>query len=406
MVKVHGKTSKRVTLARKYNIQKKVGSAKKKSNRAARKLKKMGLAPRNKEKTLGLPNLFPFKMQMIQQAERKQQEIVDANKLKAKLRKQVGRTNKDVDMTADEEANFVEEVKGKLVRYNEEKNLEKVDSDEEEDADYDGKKTNQSRRAYIKDLKNVIEDSDVVLEVLDARDPQGCRNIEMENQIISQNKKLVLVLNKIDLVPTENARQWLAKLRDEHATILFKATTQNQRHSLASKSSLHKASMTERTDMVESMLSGSGAVGTDNMIQLLKNYCRNDSSSRKSKHSIVVGVIGFPNVGKSSLINSLKRARVAATGNTPGFTKGIQEIYLDNDIILLDSPGVVLSKENTDSLILRNAIKIEDLEDPITPVEALVNKVDKVELIKLYRVSDFETMNQFLASVARKTGKL
>jgi len=120
----------------------------------------------------------------------------------------------------------------------------------------------------------------------------------------------------------------------------------------------------------------------------------------------VVGVIGFPNVGKSSLINSLKRSRVAGTGNTPGFTKGIQEVYIDSDIVLLDSPGVVLSKDNTDSLILRNVIKIEDLEDAVGPVEVLLGKVDKKEGIKQYRIAEFETTNQFLAQIARKTGKL
>lgn len=52
----------------------------------------------------------------------------------------------------------------------------------------------------------------------------SCRNIEMEHTIISQNKKLVLVLNKIDLVSPDNARQWLKILRDEYPTILFKAT--------------------------------------------------------------------------------------------------------------------------------------------------------------------------------------
>ena len=56
-----------------------------------------------------------------------------------------------------------------------------------------------------------------------------------------------------------------------------------------------------------------------------------------------MGVIGFPNVGKSSLINSLKRQRAAPTGNTPGVTKAMQEIMLDKNIILIDSPGVVLS---------------------------------------------------------------
>ena len=95
------------------------------------------------------------------------------------------------------------------------------------------------------------------------------------------------------------------------------------------------------------------------------------------KQSIVVGIIGFPNVGKSSLINSLKRSKAAATGNMPGVTKGLQEIQLDKNIVLIDSPGVVLaSKEQSDSLILRSAIKIEDITDPTRPVEALLGRVE------------------------------
>lgn len=401
MVKVHGRKSRRVSLKQKYSVQKKVAQSKKKAVRAARKMKKLGLAPPRREKQLGLPNLYPYKMQQIEQAERKEQEGINAKKLKDKLKKQ---EKKDSEMEGDEEAEFMEEVKGKHIRYHEDKLQEAKEEDEM--ADYDQKKVDQSKRAYMKDLKTVVEDSDVILEVLDARDPMGCRNFEMENEVLSLNKKLVLVLNKIDLIPSQNARAWLKKLRDEHPTILFKSTTQTQRNSLGAKVSLHKSSLTDRSDMVEKMLSGSKAVGTDNLLQLLKNYCRNDTSTRKNKHSIIVGVIGFPNVGKSSLINSLKRSKAAGIGNTPGFTKGIQEIYLDSDIILLDSPGVVLSKDNTDSLILRNVIKVEDLVDPVGPVEILINKVDKLELIKAYRVEQFDTANQFLASVARKTGKL
>lgn len=54
----------------------------------------------------------------------------------------------------------------------------------------------------------------------------SCRNKEMEHAIMSQNKKLVLVLNKIDLVSPDNARDWLKLLRDEYPTVLFKATQQ------------------------------------------------------------------------------------------------------------------------------------------------------------------------------------
>lgn len=84
--------------------------------------------------------------------------------------------------------------------------------------------------------------------------------------------------------------------------------------------------MTERSDMVDDMLSSSKSIGTEELLQVLKNYCRNDSSSKKNKHAIIVGIIGFPNVGKSSLINSLKWSRVAAIGNTPGLTRSVQEI--------------------------------------------------------------------------------
>jgi nuclear GTP-binding protein len=89
-----------------------------------------------------------------------------------------------------------------------------------------------------------------------------------------------------------------------------------------------------------------------------------------------VGVCGFPNVGKSSLINSLKRSRAAPSGNMPGVTKSLQEIVLDKNIILIDSPGVVLSnKEQSDSLILRSAVKVEDIADPMRPVEALLARI-------------------------------
>ena len=155
------------------------------------------------------------------------------------------------------------------------------------------------------------------------------------------------------------------------------------------------------------MTNASTAVGVDSLMNILKNYARIAGDDKKAKQLITVGVVGFPNVGKSSLINSLKRCKAAATGNTPGVTKSMQEIQLDKNIVLIDSPGVVLTTtEQTDSLVLRSAIRVEDLHDPMRPVEALVNRIDAEQLLKFYRIGAFKSVDQFLGQVARKRGFL
>ena len=94
----------------------------------------------------------------------------------------------------------------------------------------------------------------------------------------------------------------------------------------------------------------------------------------------------------------MKRSKAAATGNTPGVTKQMQEILLDKNIMLLDSPGVVLTtNEQSDSLILRSAIRVEDLDDPIRPIEALLNRIENEQLLKFYRIGQWSTVEDFLA---------
>jgi nuclear GTP-binding protein len=144
-------------------------------------------------------------------------------------------------------------------------------------------------------------------------------------------------------------------------------------------------------------------------LSLLKNYARN----RSLKTSITVGVIGFPNVGKSSVINSLKRARVCSVGSTPGLTKSLQTISLDKNIKLLDCPGIVFGQTKNikdpklaAEVALRNCVKVELLDDPITPVELILSRCKSEALQQLYNIRAFTNVNDFLVQVANARGKL
>ncbi|XP_075997578.1 guanine nucleotide-binding protein-like 3-like protein [Genypterus blacodes] len=255
-----------------------------------------------------------------------------------------------------------------------------------------------SRKAYYREFKKVVEAADVILEVLDARDPIGCRCPQVEQAVIQSgtNKKIVLVLNKIDLVSKEIVEKWIKYLRNEFPTVAFKASTQQQNRNL-------KRSNVPVTQATTELLNSSACVGADCLMKLLGNYCRN----LDIKTAITVGVVGFPNVGKSSLINSLKRARACSVGATPGVTKCLQQVHLDKHIKLLDCPGIVMATSTTDAaMILRNCVKIEQLVDPLPPVEAILRRCNKAQIMEHYGVPDFHTALEFLALLARRQGKL
>ncbi|CAI9107458.1 OLC1v1006811C2 [Oldenlandia corymbosa var. corymbosa] len=263
-----------------------------------------------------------------------------------------------------------------------------------------GKNRDHSERAFYKELVKVIEASDVILEVLDARDPIGSRCVDMEKMVMKSGpeKHLVLLLNKIDLVPKEAAEKWLKYLREELPTVAFKCSTQEQKSNLGWKSS-------SKAGKTSNLLQTSDCLGAETLLKLLKNYSR----SHEIKKSITVGVIGLPNVGKSSLINSLKRSHVVNVGATPGLTRSMQEVQLDKNVKLLDCPGVVMLRSSGDddaSIALRNCKRIEKLDDPVSPVKEILRLCPEKLLVSLYKIPSFDSVDDFLQKVATVRGKL
>ncbi|KAI0743336.1 hypothetical protein C8Q80DRAFT_1180367 [Daedaleopsis nitida] len=243
----------------------------------------------------------------------------------------------------------------------------------------------QLRRHYIRALHKVIDESDIVILVLDARDPEGCRSRLVEEEVRrreSEGKRLVFVLNKVDLVPRENARSWLRYLRHSTPTLPFKSAGSHQRSNLSSSTA-------------------------PALLKLLKAY-------KPATQSITVGIVGFPNVGKSSLINSLKRSKVCPVAAQPGHTKELQTVQLERGLRIIDSPGVVFDDDDcTDgkstmktNVLLRNVIKVEDVADPVALVGEILARTDDATVKKLYRVEDFASPLEFLTMVALLNGRL
>ncbi|KAK0548248.1 nuclear GTP-binding protein nug1 [Tilletia horrida] len=248
-----------------------------------------------------------------------------------------------------------------------------------------------SLKAYFRELKKVISLSDVLLQVLDARDPLGSRSLTTERLIMSQGKRVVLILNKVDLAPQDNVLAWLKYLRHDFPTLAFKSSTQSQRSNLSQKTS-GSASNTALAPHQQTQ----GALGAQALLSLLKNYSR----SLNLKTSLTVGIFGAPNVGKSSLINSLKRARVCSVASTPGHTKVMQGVMLDKHVRLLDCPGIVFADagegEHESYVQLRNVIKVESVPDPVVPVQAILSRVPRHSIQKLYNI-DVKSADRSLA---------
>ncbi|NXN81383.1 GNL3 protein, partial [Bombycilla garrulus] len=90
---------------------------------------------------------------------------------------------------------------------------------------------------------------------------------------------------------------------------------------------------------------------------------------------------GYPNVGKSSLINSLKRSRACSVGATPGVTRCVQAVHLDRHVQLLDCPGVVLDLGDPPAAApLRGALAPQRLRDPLSPACAILRRCPALQV--------------------------
>jgi len=225
------------------------------------------------------------------------------------------------------------------------------------------------------EVYKVIDSSDVLIQVLDARDPLGTRSYYIEKYLKTQcsHKHLIFVLNKVDLVPTWVTARWIKYLSQDYPTLAF--------HAHISK-----------------------CFGKGSLIQLLRQF----QQLHPERQKVSVGFFGYPNVGKSSVINALRQKVVCNVAPIAGETKVWQYITLTKNIYLVDCPGVVYPPpgETNANLILKGVVRIENVKDAEDYVEHLLKRIRPEYITKTYGVSHWTDYEDFLGKFAKRYGRL
>uniref|UniRef100_A0A4W4EDL6 Guanine nucleotide-binding protein-like 3 n=1 Tax=Electrophorus electricus TaxID=8005 RepID=A0A4W4EDL6_ELEEL len=375
------KASKRLSCAKRFKILKKVREHHRKVRKEA---KKSGIR-RKAKKDIGVPNSAPFKEEVLREAEQKKQELEELRE-KNRLAKQKERAEKRKQETDGTAADA--EPKSKKAK--------KAKAQKQARAAVAKKKSTKKFRCS--ELNKVIEAADVIVEVLDARDPLGCRCPQLEEAVLKHGgkKRLLLVLNKIDLVPKDNLEKWLEYLQVECPTLVFKSTTCLQDRTVLEKKQRDASGLMDH--------SRAGLTfGRDSLMQTLNDLASKECSDGMLK----VGVVGFPNVGKSSIINSLKGIRVCCAGVQRGMTRCMQEVHISKKVKMIDSPAIVAAPSNSGEKLALRSLRVEEEEEsPAEAARVLLKQCTQEHIMLQYNVPDYRNSLEFLTFLAKKRGYL
>ena len=201
-------------------------------------------------------------------------------------------------------------------------------------------------------VKDVIKQADILLEIIDARFPDETRNQDVERDVARSKKPLIIVINKCDLVSREKLEETKSRLSKIAPTIFV------------------------------SCKDGFGKTMLRHMILI--------NASIKGR-DILVGTLGYPNTGKSSVINAVSGRHSAPTSPISGHTKGVQIVKAGSRIRFIDTPGVIPFGENDQYMQGILGVKsASHLEDPIGVALKIIEKMcseNKTGLESFYKIT-------------------
>lgn len=240
---------------------------------------------------------------------------------------------------------------------------------------------------HMKKTKDLLQENiklvNIVIEVIDARIPIASKNPDFDQ--LFRDKKRLIVLNKYDLADPNMNKVWQDYYKSKGwSCVLYNSTNNKELRKLEN-------AITEATK------------------EILERYKKRGMLNKTVKAMIV----GIPNVGKSTLINSLAKKKSTKTGNMPGVTKGKQWIHLAGNIDLLDTPGILWPKFEDErgalNLAFTGAIKDEVLvleEIALKLVEKMIQLNRLNAILEKYNIEQGEKPLDILDNIAIKKGYL
>ena len=224
------------------------------------------------------------------------------------------------------------------------------------------------KKGFWIQVKDIIKKVDVILEVLDARMPELTRNRKLENYAKKFNRPVILVINKSDLV----TKALINNIKKRYHNLNY------------------------------AIISSKNSQGINKLIKLIKKKSKNPK--------IKVAIIGYPNTGKSSLINRLSLGGRTKTSSESGFTRGLQLISGKQNLMLFDTPGVVPFEARDEiRLGIISGISPSKLKDPDLVAYKLIkifklNNPDALE--KTYQVNMKQIPEKILQELGKKRNML
>jgi hypothetical protein len=248
----------------------------------------------------------------------------------------------------------------------------------------------RQRQKYPNIIDKIIETSDIILEILDARYIEETRNLTIEEQIKKQNKKIIYVINKSDLIETKKLKEMIPT--DLRPFSVISATSRIGAKTL-------RDTIKRQAKLVETPTK-----------KILRKY--EVKTSKEEIEKVTIGVIGYPNTGKSSVINLLIGKSSAGVGSDAGFTRGVQKLNLSKGIVLIDSPGVIPREEysHIDMQAITRHTKVggrsySQVKDPEIVIANIFTESPKV-LQDYYKIDGENDSEIFIEKLGRQKGFL